>query len=429
LPIEGSATRGESHLIYHPRVVDSQLASLLEAVGAVVVEGPKASGKTRTALQVARSVVRLDVDANARQAAAIDPSLLLEGEVPRLIDEWQLEPQIWNHVRRAVDDRGATAQFILTGSAVPSDDVTRHTGAGRFARLTMRPMSLHESGHSTGAISLAAIMEGEPSRAPDPGLDVREIARRVVIGGWPALIGSEPEQAALAVRAYVDQVRRTDIQRVEGVAHDPERVLQLMRSLARNVATMTGVATLAKDIAGNERPIDEDTAYRYHDALTRLMVVEDQPAWAPHLRSRSRVRVSPKRHFVDPSLAAAVMRVTPERLLQDLNFLGLLFESMATRDLRVYAQTQDAQVLHYKDNTDLEVDAVVERADGAWGAFEVKLGSAHVEEAANNLLTFAERVDTTRCGPPSVLGVITGFGLGYKREDGIHIIPIGALGP
>jgi len=413
--------------VYHPRIVDAQLTSLLEAVGAVVLEGPKACGKTRTALEVARSVVRLDVDANARQAAAIDPSLILEGEVPRLIDEWQLEPQVWNHVRRAVDDRGSTGQFILTGSAVPSDDVTRHTGAGRFARLMLRPMSLHESGHSTGAISLAAIMEGEPSRAVDPGLDLREIARRVVMGGWPGLVGAAPEQAALAVRAYVDEVRRTDIQRLEGVAHDPERVLQLMRSLARNVATMTGIATMAKDIAGTERPIDEDTAYRYHDALSRLMVIEDQPAWAPHLRSRSRVRVSPKRHFIDPSLAAAVMRVTPERLLDDLNLLGLLFESMVIRDLRVYAQAQDAQVLHYKDNTGLEVDAIVERADGAWGAFEVKLGTTYVEEAARSLRAFVERVDTTKCGPPRALAVITGFGLGYTREDGIRVIPIGAM--
>jgi predicted AAA+ superfamily ATPase len=229
------------------------------------------------------------------------------------------------------------------------------------------------------------------------------------------------------VRAYVDEVRRTDIQRLEGVAHDPERVLQLMRSLARNVATMTGIATMAKDIAGTERPIDEDTAYRYHDALSRLMVIEDQPAWAPHLRSRSRVRVSPKRHFIDPSLAAAVMRVTPERLLDDLNLLGLLFESMVIRDLRVYAQAQDAQVLHYKDNTGLEVDAIVERADGAWGAFEVKLGTTYVEEAAGNLRAFVERVDTTKCGPPRVLAVITGFGLGYTRGDGIRVIPIGAM--
>jgi hypothetical protein len=376
--------------MYRPRTVDAQLASLLDAVGAVVLEGPKAAGKTRTALQVAKSVVRLDVDTNARQAAAVDPSLILEGETPRLIDEWQLEPELWNHIRRAVDDRGATAQFLLTGSAVPTDDITRHTGAGRFARLRLRPMSLHESGHSTGVISLAGLMEGEKSRSPDSGLDVHEIARRVVVGGWPGLVDKTLEQAVLALRAYMDEVRRTEIQRVDGVAHDPERVLHLMRSIARHVTTMAGIATIAKDVAGAERPIDEDTAYRYHDALERLMVIEDQPAWAPHLRSKSRVRVTPKRHFVDPSLAVAVMRATPERLLGDLNFLGLLFESLVIRDLRVYAQARDAHVLHYKDNTDLEVDAIVEGADGAWGAFEVKLGTNLVEEAAANLLRFAD---------------------------------------
>jgi hypothetical protein len=415
--------------MYRPRTVDAQLASLLDAVGAVVLEGPKAAGKTRTALQVAKSVVRLDVDTNARQAAAVDPSLILEGETPRLIDEWQLEPELWNHIRRAVDDRGATAQFLLTGSAVPTDDITRHTGAGRFARLRLRPMSLHESGHSTGVISLAGLMEGEQSRAPDSGLDVHEIARRVVVGGWPGLVDKTLEQAVLALRAYMDEVRRTEIQRVDGVAHDPERVLHLMRSIARHVTTMAGIATIAKDVAGAERPIDEDTAYRYHDALERLMVIEDQPAWAPHLRSKSRVRVTPKRHFVDPSLAVAVMRATPERLLGDLNFLGLLFESLVIRDLRVYAQARDAHVLHYKDNTDLEVDAIVEGADGAWGAFEVKLGTNLVEEAAANLLRFADRVDTKKCGPPRMLAVITGLGLGYTRPDGIHVIPIGALGP
>jgi predicted AAA+ superfamily ATPase len=415
--------------MYLPRTVDTQLASLLQVVGAVVVEGPKASGKTWTAQRLARSAVRLDVDANARQAAGIDPSLVLEGEVPRLIDEWQLTPDLWNYVRRAVDDRGRAGQFILTGSAVPADNVTRHTGAGRFARLRMRPMSLQESGHSTGEVSLSALMDGGNSRAADPGLDVKAIADRLVAGGWPALVEKTPEQAALAVRAYVDEVRRTDVQRVDGVSHDPERVLRLMRSLARNVSTMTGIATMARDIAGTERAIDPDTAYRYHEALERLMVVEDQPAWAPHLRSRSRVRVSPKRHFVDPSIAAAVLRATPARLLEDLNLFGLLFESMAVRDLRVYAQAQDAQVLHYKDNTDLEVDAIVERADGAWGAFEVKLGQTYVEQAVETLQTFADRVDTAKCGRPKVLGVITGFGMGYTRPDGIHVIPIGALGP
>jgi hypothetical protein len=409
--------------------VDRQLVGLLDAMGAVVIEGPKACGKTMTALQLARSVVRLDVDSNARQAAAIDPSLILEGDTPRLIDEWQIEPGIWNHVRRMVDDRQENGQFLLTGSAMPSDDVTRHTGAGRFARLRMRPMSLHESGHSTGAVSLASMMAGQRARSTDPGLDVQEIARRIVAGGWPRLVDAPAEQAMVAMRAYVDEVRRTDIQRLDGVDHDPERVLQLMRSLARNVATMVGIATMARDVAAAEQAIDEKTAYRYYSALERLMVVEDQPAWAPHLRSKSRVRVTPKRHFVDPAIAVAVMRATPERLLDDLNLLGFLFESLVIRDLRIYTQAMDAQVLHYQDNTGLEVDAIVEAADGRWGAFEVKLGPSMVDQAATNLLGFADRVDTTKCGPPRFLAVITGFGLGYARPDGVQVLPVGALGP
>jgi uncharacterized protein len=415
--------------MYRERTTDSQLKSLLAAVGAVVIEGPKACGKTESARQVAASEVRLDVDPNARQAIAVDPSLVLEGETPRLIDEWQLEPAIWNHVRRAVDDRRANGQFILTGSAVPTDDVTRHTGAGRFARLRMRPMSLHESGHSTGRISLAALLSGESIRSPDPGLSVREIADRIVAGGWPGLIDQPADTARIAVRAYVDEVRRTDIQRVDGVAHDPDRVLQLMRSLARNVSTMVSISTISQDLAGRERPIAEETAYIYYRALERLMVIEDQPAWAPHLRSRSRIRSTPRRHFVDPSLAAAALRLTPKRLLGDLNLMGFLFESLVVRDLRIHAQALDAQVLHYKDNTDLEIDAIVETADGSWGAFEVKLGIGMVEDAATSLLKFRDRVDTSKSGPPAVLGVITATGLGYTRDDGVTVIPIGSLSP
>jgi hypothetical protein len=401
----------------------------MEAMGAVVIEGPKACGKTMTALQIAHSVVRLDVDANARTAASVDPTLVLEGETPRLIDEWQIETAIWNHVRRLVDDRQANGQFLLTGSAVPADDETRHTGAGRIARMRMRPMSLHESGHSTGAVSLAGLIAGQQSRSVDPGLDVQEIAKRVAVGGWPRFVDAPVDHALTAMRAYVDEVRRTDVQRVGGINHDPDRVLQLMRSLARNVGTMTGVKTLARDVAGAEETIDHKTAFSYYDALERLMVIEDQPAWGPHLRSKARVRVMPKRHFVDPAIAVAVMRATPDRLLDDLNLLGFLFESLVIRDLRIYAQAMDAQILHYKDNTELEVDAIVESADGRWGAVEVKLGQGMVDQGASTLLAFANKVDTVKCGPARFLAVITAFGLGYARPDGVQVVPIGALGP
>jgi hypothetical protein len=415
--------------MYQERVTDPQIDRLLGAMGAVVIEGPKACGKTESARRFARSEVRLDVDSNARRAIAVEPSLVLAGETPRLIDEWQVAPELWNHIRRSIDDRRATGQFILTGSAVPADDATRHTGAGRFARLRMRPMALFESGHSSGQVSLAGLLAGDTSRAAETGIDAIALAERIVVGGWPGLIDRSVEDSAIAVRAYLDDIRRADVQRVDGVAHDPDRVLRLMRSLARNVATTVGVSTLARDVGGSDGAVDRETASRYYETLERLMVVEDQPAWGPHLRSRSRIRTSAKRHFVDPSLAAAALRVTPERLLGDLELMGFLFESLVVRDLRVYAQARDAQVLHYRDNTDLEVDAIVEAADGVWGAFEIKLGVGMVDAAAEALLRFAARVDTAKSGSPAVLGVITGMGFGYRRPDGVLVIPIAALGP
>lgn len=414
---------------YRDRILDRLLGDRLLSQGAVLIEGPRASGKTSTARQLARSEVLLDVDENARRAAAVDPSLVLQGEVPRLIDEWQLEPAIWNHVRRTVDDRNEPGQFILTGSSVPADDITRHTGAGRIARLQMRPMTLCETGHSTGSISVREILDRTLSGAADSNLTVEDLAERVAVGGWPGPLRRGVEGALQAVRDYLEEIRRADIRRVDGTRRDPARVRRLLRSLARNVATYTATTTLAADAGGEEGPLSYDTARDYLDALERLRIVEDQPAWAPHLRSRSRLRKSSKRHFVDPSLAVAALRATPERLLEDIRLFGFLFESLVVRDLRVYAQAADAEVYQYRDNTGLEVDAVVEAGDGRWAAFEIKLGHRQVDEAASRLLTFADRVDTTRCGEPASLGVIVGTGYGYEREDGVAVLPIGTLGP
>ncbi len=416
-------------MTYAPRVVDRELVTRLESIGAVVIEGPKACGKTATARQVARSEVLLDVDENARRAIEIDPKLVLDGPTPRLIDEWQIEPTIWNYVRRAVDDRGAPGQFILTGSAVPTDDITRHTGAARLTRLRMRPMSLFETGRSTGAISLSDMLAGTPVRSPDPGLTIRDITEQVVIGGWPANLNRTVPQSVQAVRDYLEEIRRVDVRRVDQTTRDPVKVGRLLRALARHVSTEVTITTLSTDAAGGDGVLARDTVTDYLTALERLMIIEDQPAWAPHLRSRSRVRSSPKRHFVDPSLGTAALRVTPERLLMDLQLFGLLFESLVIRDLRIYAQAADAMVLHYRDNTGLEIESIVEGANGKWCAFEVKLGQGKVDEAAANLLTFAERVDTKKSGTPSMLGVITGTGYGYTRPDGVAVIPIGALGP
>ena len=417
---------------YRPRIVDPELATRLAATGAVVIEGPKGCGKTATARQLARSEVLLDVDENARRAIAIDPSLVLDGPVPRLFDEWQLEPTLWNHLRRAVDARQQPGQFILTGSAAPTDDITRHTGAARITRLRMRPMSLFETGHATGAISLAALLAGEAARSPESTLTVTDLATLVVIGGWPGNLTRTSAQAMQASRDYLDEIRRVDLSRVDRSTRDPGKVGRLLRALARHVATEASLATLMADtvgVDGADGELARDTVRDYLDALERVMIIEDQPAWAPHLRSRSRIRNAAKRHFVDPSLAAAALRATPARLLADLNALGLLFESLVVRDLRVYAQAADATVLHYRDNTGLEVDAIVEVSDGQWAAFEVKLGQGQVDSAAASLLTFATRVDTAKCGAPAALGVITASGYGYRRSDGVHVIPVGALGP
>ncbi len=414
---------------YQPRIVDHELGARLSAVGAVVIEGPRACGKTATARQVAASEVLLDVDANARAAIAVDPALVLDGPTPRLLDEWQIEPAIWNYVRRAIDDRSYPGQFILTGSAVPPDDITRHTGAGRIARLRMRPMSLFETGRSAGSVSLSELLEGSVSPGADPGLTVADVAEEIALGGWPGLRGRGVPDVLLAVRDYLEEIARVDVGRVDGIHRDPGRVRRLLSSLARNVATHASAATLARDTDGADGPLKDDTVREYIGALERLMVVEDQPAWAPHLRSKHRLRTAPKRHFVDPSLAVAALGATPDRLLGDLNLLGFLFESLVVRDLRVYAQAADARVSQYRDSGGLEVDAIVETGDGRWMAFEVKLGQGQIDDAAASLTRFAERIDTTSSGNPALLGVIVATGYGYRRKDGVAVIPIGALGP
>lgn len=414
---------------YRPRLADAELRRRLEAAGVVVIEGPKACGKTETARQMAASEVLLDTDVRSREAAEVDPSLLLTGDVPRLIDEWQVEPQIWNHVRRAVDERRDPGQFILAGSAVPADDATRHSGAGRFSRLRMRPMSSLEAGVSGGAISLRALLAGEAGRADDSGMTIQALVEEISRGGWPGLREAGLDAAMQGVADYVEEVCRTDIRAVDGVRRDPERVRRLLRSLGRNVATSAAQTTLARDATGAGEPLDEHTVGDYLRALARLFVIEDQPAWEPHLRSRAILRSSPKHHFVDPSLAVAALEADPEALVGDLNLLGLLFESLVVRDLRIYAQAEGRRVRHYRDNKGLEVDAIVE-GRGAWGAFEVKLGGERaIEAAAANLLKFSHRIDSAKLGEPAVLGIVVATGYGYVRKDGVQVIPIGALGP
>ena len=415
---------------YLPRTVDREMRELLRSTGCVLIEGVRGCGKTTTAREFAASEVLLDIDEDARHLAEADPAEVLKGPPPRLIDEWQLEPSIWNHVRRAVDDRRAVGQFILTGSAIPADDATRHTGMRRIVRLRLRPLSLHEAGRSSGVISLTRLLAGDPPRAGDHTIPIGEVAELICRGGWPESVDWPLARALRANRSQVDDVARVDIRMVDGVRRDPQRVRLLLRSLARNVGTAVATSRLVADVGARDNGgMKPHTAADYLNALERAMIVENQPAWATHLRSRAVLRKRPVRHFVDPSLAAAALGADPGRLLREFSFLGLLFESMVIRDLRVYAQAADAEVFHYREDGRLEVDAVVQARDGRWAAFEIKLGQRMVEEGARNLLKLGRRVDPHLVGPPQALGVIVARGYGYERPDGVGVIPIGALGP
>ncbi|MBB1516537.1 ATP-binding protein [Tessaracoccus sp. MC1679] len=415
---------------YQPRILDDLLKKRLHSAGAVLIEGPKACGKTRSAERAAASAVYLDRDEAAIRALDVEPGLVLGGPSPRLVDEWQLDgTRLWNHVRAEVDRRGKPGQFILTGSAVPNDDVRRHSGAGRFARLVMRPLTLFESSDSTGAMSLRALLAGERPTSPSDTVTPQHAAELIVRGGWPINLGLSVQDAAAANRDYLRTVAEVDLRQVAGPRRDPARVLRFIQALARNTAMEHVVTKLSAEADGPDISLSRPSAHQYQDALARLMLLEVQPAWSTHLRSRARLRERARTHLVDPSLAAAALDASPAKLLRDLNTLGLLFESLAVRDVRVYAEAADASMYHYRDSDGLEVDIIVESRDGTWGAFEVKLGAGQVDRAAASLLSFAAKVDTVKVGEPAVLGVITAGGYGYTRPDGVVAIPIGALGP
>lgn len=373
----------------------------------------------------------LDRDSAARAAGELDPALLLQGDKPRLIDEWQLVEGVWNQVRGDVDDHpDEPGRYILAGSAVPADDATRHTGSLRISRLRMRPMSLSESGHSSQAVSLRALFDGDDARSPDPGLDIRALTERIVVGGWPALQRRHPVDSIVATQGYLDEVRRVDLHRLEGPKRDPENIARVLRSLARNTATEASASTIAADVSGAEQTVDYHTVIDYVKALTRVFVIEDLPAWSPALRSRGVLRKAPTRHFVDPSLAAAALGAGIERLLGDPESLGQLFESLVVRDVRVYAQALGGTVSHYREAKGIEADVVLELRDGRWAALEVKLGPSKVDEGAASLIKMASHIDTSRHGEPAFLAVVTGWGFSYRRQDdGVQVIPIGALAP
>ena len=415
---------------YLPRICDSELQNVLTAMGAVLIEGAKWCGKTSTAANVAKSTLFMQDPDNApsyQQMADTKPSLLLKGDNPRLIDEWQMSPVLWDAVRYEVDCRGQTGQFILTGSAVPADNLTAHTGTGRFARILMRPMSLYESKESNGTVSLADLFDGKTDIDGVSDLSIEQIAFVLCRGGFPATIG-KPEKTALRMSVdYVEAIINQDISRVDGVEKNPNRVRLLLRSLARNIATTASMQTVLKDVESTEISISDKTFLAYYNALRRIFVVETMPAWSPSLRSKTAIRTSPKHHFVDPSIATAVMRINPAGVLQDFEYFGFLFEALCARDIRVYAQNNDGDVFHYRDKNDLEADMIVQLRDGRWGAIEVKLGNGQIEYAAENLLKLKEKIDTDKMREPSFLMVLTGGQFAYRRKDGVLIVPIGCL--
>lgn len=419
---------------YRKRIADDILKRKLEGKGAILIEGPKWCGKTTTAEQIAASTLYMDEPAKKEQNIAmseLNPKRLLAGETPRLIDEWQIAPKLWDAIRFEVDHRGELGQFVLTGSAVPADtkEIT-HSGTGRFTWLTMRPMSLYESGDSTGEVSLKDLFEGAEEVDGASDMDIDRLAFLVCRGGWPQAIDMRDEIALDQAQDYYDAVVKSDINRADNVQKNPERVRRLMRSYARNQGSQVPNTVLAQDIAVNdEMTINEETVASYVNALRKIFVVEDMPAWNPNLRSKTAIRSADTRYYVDPSLAAAALGIGPNDLVNDLKTLGFLSETLCVRDLRVFADALNGEVYHYRDKEGLECDAVVHLRNGNYGLIEIKLGGDKlIEEGAKNLKTLEAKIDTDEMKAPSFLMVLTGVGgYAYRRQDGVYVVPIGCL--
>lgn len=419
---------------YKTRIVDNILKEKLESKGAVVIEGPKWCGKTTTAMEVAGSVLRMDEPSKREvniQLSEIDPSRLLKGNTPRLIDEWQIAPKLWDATRYEVDTRREVGQFILTGSAVPVDskDIT-HSGTGRFTWLTMRPMSLFESGESSGDVSLEELFNCPDKINGINDLDIDKLAFVICRGGWPSAIEMKAKAALSQAVDYYEAVVKSDINRADGVSKNPERVKRLMKSFARNQGAQIANTLIRDDIKANDtESLNEDTVASYISALKKIFVIEDMPAWNPNLRSKTAIRSSDTRYYIDPSIASAALGIGPNDLINDLNTLGLLFETMCVRDLRVYSESIGGEILHYRDKSGLECDTVIHLRNGKYGLAEIKLGGQRlIEEGVTNLKKLYEKIDTTKMPAPSFMMIVVGTGdFAYRREDGIYIVPIGCL--
>ena len=419
---------------YKSRIADEILERKLKGKGAVLIEGPKWCGKTTTAEQISKSVLYMADPANQEQnltLADINPALLLTGDTPRLIDEWQLAPKLWDAIRFEVDHRGEEGQFILTGSAVPVDrSKIAHTGTGRFSWLLMRPMTLYESGESTGTISLKDLFNSPSTVNGINNLSLEDIAYLCCRGGWPRSIFLDKDIALDSAFDYYDAIVNSDISRVDGVSRNPLRVKNLMRSYARNIGSQASIETIKNDMINNDSfALDTDTVFSYINALKKIFVIEESPAWNPNLRSKTAIRTSDTRYFIDPSIATASLGIGPEDLINDLNTFGLVFETLCIRDLRVYAESINGNVYHYRDSSSLECDAVIHLRNGSYGLVEIKLGGDKlIDEGAKNLIKLQNKIDTEKMKKPSFMMVLTATGsYAYKRDDDVYVIPVGCL--
>lgn len=420
---------------YLPRITDKLLDERLKAKGAILIEGPKWCGKTTSAKEFAKSFIAMDEPDKTKQykqMAELNPSALLEGETPRLVDEWQLAPNLWNAVRYEVDKRDDFGQFILTGSAVPAEfDASMHSGTGRISRLYMRTMSLYESKDSDGAISLSDLFDDkEISCANHKTLD--DIAFLICRGGWPISIKLEGKASLFQAIDYFDSIVKNDISRVDSVKRDVEKAKSLLRSYVRHVGSQAPLETIRKDMLANQADtFDQVTLYSYIDALKKIFVIEDAPAWNPNIRSKTAIRSTDTRYFIDPSIATAALGIGPKDLTQDLNTMGLLFENLAVRDLRIYSELLDGSVYHYRDKSGLECDAVIHLRNGSYGLVEIKLGGDKlIEEGAQTLKTLSDLIDTNSMKKPSFMMVLCAQApFAYKRNDGVYVVPITSLRP
>ena len=418
---------------YRPRLIDRQVCEYLSTFGAVCIEGPKWCGKTWTASFHAKSEIYIGNPANNfqnRQLAELSPALVLEGETPRLIDEWQEVPPLWDAVRYHVDQSGKKGQFILTGSATPNHKGILHSGAGRIAKLRMRPMSLYESGDSCGKVSLEKLCHGELDAALTGEVDLKNLIELIIRGGWPGSIGLPIEQAALLPTEYLNAVVDDDVYRIDGVKRDTSKMRLLLRSLARNESATVTNKTLKNDVKSmDDEDIDANTVASYLDIFKRLFITDNQPPFSANIRSSVRLKQAEKCHFADPSLACALLKATPSGLLGDLETLGFLFEALCERDLRIYAESFGASLYHYQDYKNQEIDAVIELPDGQWSAFEIKLGANQIDTAAASLLEIKRQIEEEPKGkPPVALCVLCGMSNAtYRRPDGVYVVPITAL--